>query len=201
MDMDEVFSDFVSAAAEAHGFEPGEIAHARIEHQLWSMAEVMTILRGRLMTQQEFWAPIHSLGESFWIRLQPLPWAIQLLGVLQESGLEWHILSSPARGVQAYTGKVRWIQDFFGPNFDRFILTPHKHLLARPGTVLVDDRPENLESFAHRRRGSRRYPTGGQGVLFPNSPFAHEDDRKDPVKTVRELVKRIQATQDLQGNL
>lgn len=191
MDMDEVFSDFVGAAARVHGFTPEEVRESYYRLKSWDMTTVLTELLGRPVSHTEFWRPIHDLGESFWVRLDPLPWFHELTTVLEESRLEWHLLSSPAWGVASYTGKVRWIHNHFGTRFNNFLLTPHKHLLAKPGTVLVDDRPDNITNFTFQVRNGKQYSTGGQGVLFPTSPLASEEERKDPVAVVRALLNRI----------
>jgi hypothetical protein len=69
-------------------------------------------------------------------------------------------------------GKVHWLQQFFDPRFRRYMLGSHKHLMAKPGVVLIDDSDAKCEKFIE---------AGGGAILFPqpwNSNYDQIDARK-----------------------
>lgn len=111
------------------------------------------------MDWQEFWGPIHRQGETFWSTLGPLPWFDALVKHIKETTDDWHIVSSPSPCETSYLGKIRWLRDRLGIQFDKFHLTFDKHLFANNRTVLIDDREENLAKFGK---------SGGYVILFPS---------------------------------
>jgi 5'(3')-deoxyribonucleotidase len=172
LDMDEVPVDFTGAALAVHGyswadFQPG----GRLAHTLgsWGLDKAMDI------TANQFWNPIHERGADFWACLKPLPWMRELLRRVSLLTNEWYIVTSPSRGVCSRIGKYQWMDHHLPHALDRLIITRHKHLLAKPGRILVDDRPANLTSFTHH---------GGNGVLFPAYNNINRDHAKDPVPFV-----------------
>jgi 5'(3')-deoxyribonucleotidase len=141
------------------------------------MAKAMEINEG-----DEFWRPIHALGEKFWIDLEPLPWAKALIELVEQYSKDWHVVSSPSQLVESYTGKVKWLKWFFGQSFDRFALTPHKHVFACHNVILIDDREQNIHDFT----GS-----GGYGIVFPtlhNNRWPFADDSLHYVKDRLETI-------------
>jgi 5'(3')-deoxyribonucleotidase len=154
IDMDEVLADFVGHAAYVHGLlgDPRPPGH-------WSVDPWMTI----------DW---DHLGYTFWTSIPPLPWADALIALVSELTEDWHIITSPVNSHNCYRGKVTWIKRFFGEDFDRFCITPHKHLFAHHGVYLIDDRQTNIDQFR---------AAGGDGFLFPsqgNSLYAY---KRNPV--------------------
>lgn len=165
IDMDEVLVDFVGGACRIHGTSRERMEAERNAGSLgiWDISSPLGYATGlgRAMTLSEFWKPIHDAGETFWRDLQPTPWLGQLVDIVETAfGPEsWHVISAPSRLTESYTGKVRWLKSYFGPGFDRFAITPHKHLFARDNRVLVDDRESNCDAFSRE---------GGQSILFPS---------------------------------
>jgi 5'(3')-deoxyribonucleotidase len=72
---------------------------------------------------------------------------------------EWYILSSPTRSSKSLSGKHEWIKRHFGITFRNFIITPQKHLLAGPNTLLIDDSIEKVEKFARCGGDSMHVPS------------------------------------------
>lgn len=200
VDMDEVICDFVGGACRIHGVNHlrNEVDNFRIENKTWCMVEAV----GRLKTPRnsdfgvkDFWRPILNAGESFWANLDPTPWANHLITKLNSSkyAKRWYILSSPINHHDCHSGKIKWLRRFFGPEFNRFILTPHKELFSRPGAILIDDNHHNLEKFSESvDMGGESYTVGGIGYLFGSSPMAHPEDRKNPVEAFEKFLERIE---------
>lgn len=81
---------------------------------------------------------------EFWVGLRELPWFRELYAGLLDLG-EVYFLTAPS-SANAAKGKILWLQDRFGKNFDRYIITCHKHLLSGTG-VLIDDRDKHVKAF------------------------------------------------------
>lgn len=173
LDLDEVLADFVGGALAVHGW-----TRERLETVwapgTWSIVEPMGL------SLEEFWAPINAAGESFWVGLTPLRWAHDLLRLITEITDDWFIVSSPSQCVGAYSGKARWVQQFLGDGFDRLVITNHKHLLAKPGVILIDDREESVRKFI---------AVGGDGLTFPSRHNYLYQYANDPVSYLSHLFK------------
>ena len=98
---------------------------------------------------------------DFW---QYLPWMYDgreiLRAITDTFGLEKiYLLTSPMPNIESPTGKWLWISDNLPVYLKRTIITQApKHLLARPNTLLIDDKDENINEFE---------AAGGQGILVP----------------------------------
>lgn len=171
LDMDEVLVDFVSGACQAHGITKDQL-HAVQEPGVWNSALPLGRIIGSEVSPSDFWKPIHDQGERFWDELGPLPWIDKIIEMVSKITDEWHIASAPARHEGCYSGKVKWLKRKFGPTFDQFCLTPHKHLFAKEGVLLIDDREENITKFI---------AAGGQGLIFPTIGNSLHEYRNDPV--------------------
>lgn len=159
VDMDEVFVDFVGGALKAHNISKEELRAARNNYMetegefCWSLQTLLG------MTEQEFWKPVNAQGIGFWENLEPLPWCKTLFNLLNERLPDnWYVATSPGCSFyegyylsihceSSYAGKIRWMAKHFGHSFNKYIITPHKSLLARPGAVLIDDRPVSCTKF------------------------------------------------------
>ena len=146
LDIDGVLADFVTGSIEACGLP---ITHDEVTQ--WNYYEPY-------MTKEEFWKRIHA-QKYFWEDLPVYPGAHLLVEVMKQVGAVY-FCSDPSGDDEAATGKIRWLKrhGFVNPGEDNYILTPHKHLLAGPNVVLVDDYAENVKKFRDR---------GGEGVLYP----------------------------------
>jgi 5'(3')-deoxyribonucleotidase len=173
VDMDEVLVDFVDAACRIHGRNVGDVLLSWPK-DTWNMAQALGLSQG------DFWHPIYIAGEKFWEQLQPKPWIKNLLREVKSLTDDWHIISSPTRHSECYSGKVKWLKEYFGSTFDQFALTPHKHIFAQENVVLIDDHDDNVEKFVE---------AGGMGILFPAKYNANSDWASDPVPYVRHQLQ------------
>jgi 5'(3')-deoxyribonucleotidase len=189
VDMDEVFCEFIQGACNVHSVCYQKLSEWRIENRSWNMVPGVSHLKNETLTDQQFWKPISSLGISFWKNLKPTPWANNLIETLNHVfDTNWYILSSPMLDEACYAGKIHWIKEYFGPKFGhRFILTPHKHLLSKKNTLLIDDNHETLQKFSQQKFTPHPIEKG-IGYLFASSPLAYTVDRDDPVSALRSTL-------------
>lgn len=149
LDMDGVLADFVQMACAANG---------RMDITcLWPDGK--TGLHDALgLSMTSFWEGIDACGEGFWSQMGIYPWALELWRHCNDVADEVHILTSPSQNPQSLSGKLRWMNTHFGPNFRNFLVGPQKHLCAKPNTLLIDDRSSNCRKFREH---------GGRAILFP----------------------------------
>ena len=174
LDMDEVMVDFVGGALRAHGWTRKRL-YAAWPPGEWDMAAPMGL------TLEEFWAPLTAAGENFWTGLEPHPWLPRLLALVEGLTKDWYIVSSPSQCSSCHAGKARWLKTRFGPHFDRFAITPHKHLFANPDTLLIDDRDETVRRFTDY---------GGVGLVFPARHNRLHRLADDPVRYLETVLKK-----------
>lgn len=175
LDMDEVLVDFTGMALWACGADRERFQRTRPRGE-WDVTVHLGI------THDEFWQRIREYGERFWTWMPPLPWAAALVEALERRELEWYVVSSPPRDPCAASGKVRWLKRYFDPTWDRYVLTSHKHLLASPRTLLIDDSEKNLKRFA---------AAGGRTLLFPSLGNRLHVLADDPVRSVEESLDAL----------
>lgn len=190
VDLDEVLVDFVGAACREWGTTKEQV----VKHWtpgVWGIEPFLgkTLGRGEdaPLTTEEFWTRINGKVE-FWEQLQPLPWADDVLALVSSVTDDWYIVSSPTNCETCHTGKVRWLKRRFGQTFNRFALWPHKHLLAQPGTILIDDAEHNVDSFERAGKGYSR------GVLFPHIGNSRYRRATDPLEAVRDSLHWLQVS-------
>lgn len=95
---------------------------------------------------------------EFWYGLRPMPHAKEILELLRTVG-DVVILSSPwPQSTTSHRAKLDWCNDKLGVPYSDVILTPHKHLLAAPGRVLVDDCLANCTTWSE---------LGGHAIHMP----------------------------------
>lgn len=180
--MDDVLVDFVGGALAVHGWLKQELYAAQPAGH-WDMIKPMGLSR------DSFWKPIHEGGKMFWIRLRSLPWIHEVTELVESVTNDWHIVSVPSQCPTSYDGKVYWLKRWFGPEFNRFALTPHKHIFAQPGVLLIDDREENVEKFI---------ADGGEGLVFPTRGNTLHRYASDPVDYLAAMLKERERTHALQ---
>lgn len=179
VDLDEVLTDFVGAAAEVHRVDRLELEALRRENG-WGMELPLSILLRRDIDVNEFWEPINYQGSIFWETLYPLPWFNEVINLVTSLTDDWFIVTGPSNCPTSYDGKVKYMKRVFGSTFDRFIISPHKHLLAKPGVMLIDDREENVEKFV---------AAGGDGIVFPSNGNKLHRFATNPVPYVASILK------------
>ena len=157
LDMDEVLVDFIGGVCRLFGITRKELEEHWIPGE-WDIFLPLCKAISRTMSSDEFWGKINERGETFWLGLDTMPWINELLKLVQSLTDDWHIVTSPSHLPCSYSGKVKWLKNWFGPDFDRFAITPHKEIFACKNVILVDDRQENVIRFRE---------AGGEGILFP----------------------------------
>ena len=145
LDLDGVIANFVAGSIEAC-----ELPITEDEVRQWNYYEPY-------MTRYEFWRRIHE-QKYFWEDLPVYPGSYELVDHLGSRG-DVIYCTDPSGDVDAATGKIKWLvrNGFMGPGGNNYVLTHHKHLLAGPGVVLIDDYPANVERFIQH---------GGEALLF-----------------------------------
>ena len=120
------------------------------------------------MSEKAMWRKVTAAGRELWSRMRVLPWAHELYEKLGKLG-DVVFLTAPTWDADSLAGKLEWLQRFTKrKDFRDYIMTNRKDLLAVPGVVLIDDRPENCERFR---------AAGGKAILFPASwPGSSEDE-------------------------
>jgi len=182
LDMDEVITDFVGAACRAWGTTTEEVVK-NWEPGKWDMTgPVGKTVRGTPLTEQEFWDKING-DTKFWSRMDETSFIGEILNLSYKVvNTNWHIVSSPSHCPTCYNGKVKWLKEKFGYDFNRFALTPHKEIFAQPGVLLIDDRDSNIENFIKH---------GGAGIVFPAHHNSKHESKQDPVLYVYEQLKEM----------
>jgi 5'(3')-deoxyribonucleotidase len=75
------------------------------------------------------------------------------------SASQIYLLTTPMPNPESPTGRWLWIQDNLPAYYKRTIITQApKSLLARPDTLLIDDKDQNIDEFVE---------AGGRGCLIP----------------------------------
>lgn len=123
---------------------------------------------------------------SFWKHLE---WTEDGMDILQLiigkfQSKQIYLLTTPMPNVESPTGKWMWVHQHLPEFYKRTIITQApKHLLARPDTLLVDDKDENVKGFVK---------AGGQGLLVPRAWNRAHLQADHAVKVVREFLGRIE---------
>lgn len=151
MDMDGVMVDFVGGAARLFDRDVEELMESWPAGQF----DICPVLG---VSATQFWSRIDRAGEEWWAYLEDYPWTRDLIEMMSVHDGGFVISTSPSRSCHSSSGKVRWLQSRFGGSFRGYMLGEHKHLMAKPGAILVDDNEVSVLKFREH---------GGEAVLFP----------------------------------
>lgn len=148
--MDGVLSDFFGNALDVHG--SNGVGYPKGEYQIEKYLGIST---------NDFWRGIDAAGEEFWRQMDVCDGALGLLNVIDEKSHKPIVLTSPSMQPSCVSGKLKWLHRVFGMKFRDYIFCPaqHKHLLATPTSLLIDDRESNCDEFN---------AAGGQSILWPH---------------------------------
>jgi len=143
LDMDGVIVDIISGCKEIFG-EPEREDTWNI-HEWWGL------------DNDTFWKETEN--EEFWSNLNGFDrWASFYNQLISMDKVI--LCTTPRLCPHSFSGKFKWIEKHFGRGFEDFIFTTQKHLLARPGVILIDDFDGNIDNFRL---------CGGEGILVPRS--------------------------------
>lgn len=175
LDMDGVLSDWTGAACRLFDRDPADV-YANWPEGCWDITKALGV------SGAELWRRVDSAGFYFWAELEAYPWVDELLELCQATA-PTTILTSPSRDPQSLAGKLEWMQRRWGLTFRDYLVGPDKLACARPGALIIDDRPATVDGFRE---------AGGAGVLFP---AAWNGNRGlDPMAHVREALADASAS-------
>ena len=159
VDMDGVLTDFCGDALQCCS-DAGLHSHVvQLAAHGWPADEYS--LAGALGIGEYTLADCINRVPTFWSRLTALP---SLTWLLKEylwvrTDIELYILSSPGSYPDSATGKLFWVKASIGDAVPVLLVPSNcKKLLAKPGSILIDDSDTNVEDWQ---------AAGGTGVLFP----------------------------------
>lgn len=180
LDMDEVLVDFIGGVCRWWDVKE----EALLEHWepgVWSCVEPLCkLLRVGYTAEHYEWFWDHIQGEeSFWSGLAPLPWHSDILKLVQSVTDDWRIVTTPGPCPSSYSGKAKWLKNYFGRSFSRFHMSHSKYDLARSGVLLIDDKDGNVREFQ---------ANGGEGIIFPRHHNVMHRHKNNPVQFVAELL-------------
>lgn len=121
---------------------------------------------------------------DWWAGLPRAPWAAALVTVALTAVGPPRVffLSRPTDDPRSYSGKAEWVKNHFPDLSGQLILTQHKHLLAGPGRVLVDDKPVYACGWE---------AAGGSFLLVPSVNNYRSQDAPDVVvRELRDILNR-----------
>lgn len=123
LDMDGVIADYLGAVHKLMG-EP---------KRLWKGHEI----HYAYYLDEDYFVKQLNEEDGFWDKMKPTPAAALIVQLLLVH-TDLYIVSDP-KHCYDWNAKVRWMAKNFNIKESRIILTPHKHLLAAPGRLLIDD--------------------------------------------------------------
>jgi hypothetical protein len=179
IDLDGVLYDFVGGVLKLKHINRADFLDFWDEHHAgtYDIAKVISkyLTDHEDFTETQMWELIDDSASDFWLDLYTYPGADHFYDMVVDLFGEDNVYfcSTPNNGASAM-GKLNALRRDFGPRAARrFILTPHKHLLANAHTVLIDDSDEHIAHFKKH---------GGHTVLYPRvwnsgardlDPFEH----------------------------
>ena len=155
LDMDGVLADFFTPALSrlnAHSERAPTPADTYRANFGFDMAAAFSI------TPEKFWQLIDT--EDFWRKLTPLPHAKRLIAAVRGTGIPFFVASSPSMGYHCVPQKMAWLYHHLGIKQTQCMFGSAKHLMARPGALLIDDLDKNCDAFVG---------AGGSAVLLPSN--------------------------------
>jgi len=136
------------------------------------------------VTDEEIHAYIGN--HDFWANLPKMPWADDLIELINSTTDQWSFLSYPTKYYGSWSGKAEWVDKNYPQHFDRLMLSRQKYRSASRQHCLIDDRKCNCEKFER---------AGGTVIPFPsiNGHYTWSSSYlTDPVKYVKSCINRIE---------
>jgi hypothetical protein len=174
LDMDGVMCDFVAAFLRLHGRE-----------ELYGKLAVPELHVALDMPFAAAWSPMLDVGARWWADLAPLPWVNELYRFAADIGTVT-VLTSPLwlwspNHIEAMAacshGKLWWLNRNYPGDIRAHVFTERKAALARPGALLIDDRPDMYKDDFQAK--------GGEVLVMPQSYNSHHGDVSDPMMSLR----------------
>jgi 5'(3')-deoxyribonucleotidase len=117
---------------------------------------------------------------NFWFGIKPYPWFKDVVEVMNEFDHRWTIMTCmPPFRVLGIRGKQKWIEEYLPEVYKKrrmAFVCGRKHLHAHPGNILIDDSPQEVNTF----KGDK---FNGNAILIPQ-PW----NTGDPVYSMGDYV-------------
>lgn len=155
LDMDGVLANFFSPVLEAlnQRWNGALTEEQYVQHyKTFDMAQVFDL------APHEFWMTFD--GPGFWSNLPLMQNAVELHKRLKELDVPIYVTSSPSMSSTCIYEKTFWLRSHFGIPLTKCMFGSAKHLMAKPGALLIDDFPVNVTRFIH---------AGGSAALVPSN--------------------------------
>jgi len=161
LDLDDVCNTLAPFVLHSVGCDIGLTDYARYPREFgYTISDVANYMLGESRyTSDTFWA---SVPREVWVEVPEsdfFHWLLEACaGVVGRENV--CIATGPTKCPESLAGKLEWIHKHFPEWMHRqYAITPRKHLLARPDSLLIDDYCENTDRFeAH----------GGHAILVPS---------------------------------
>jgi len=180
LDMDDVLADFMRGLHEALNI-PYDYFNYPYKKGEWNILGYQIKLQGSIITFDQCNDCCDTL---FWQNLEWMHDGYDILTAVEYkyAPAQIYLLTTPMPNVDSPTGKWLWVRDNMSMYYKRTIITQApKHLLARPDTLLIDDKDENVDGFRE---------AGGKALLIPR-PWNRAHLQADrTVEVVKEFLER-----------
>lgn len=175
IDLDSVVVDFVHNIAQHFKIPKDEF------YRRWPVG-VYDVYHAVGITNDELWAAMHQLDDSFWESMPEFSWSKELWEKCNTYG-ETHFLTAPVSNPACLAGKYKWMQNFTNDKeFNRYFIGKAKWCCARWNHILIDDKESNVSSFQRE---------GGEAILFPAHGNKLHSLSQNPMPYFHEELDRI----------
>ena len=156
LDMDGVLVDFVGGLHRGLGLHYNCELYPYKAGQYDMFPSAVAATKGRHTLDS-----LHRLCYTapFWANMKWDRRGREILATIEKHTDQVYLASYPMDHPEAWAGKLWWV----GENMPAYktkllLMTAHKHILARPDAVIIDDRDDNVDKFIS---------AGGKGYLIP----------------------------------
>ncbi len=181
IDLDGVLVNFLGGLHKALGV-PYDINNYPYEKGKWNM---LTDIKRFDDIPATFEQCNDCCTANFWDNLEWVHDGRNILRVIMNTfGLEKvYLLTTPMPNLESASGKMMWVNGNLPICLKRTIITQApKHLLARPDTLLIDDKDENVDGFCK---------AGGKAFLVPRPWNRAHINADRTVQMLEEFLGRI----------
>ena len=181
LDVDDVLVDFMKGLHKALNI-PYDYFNYPYRKGDWDILGHQIMLNNELITFEQCDA---CCDMAFWINLD---WTYDGHDILRTvfdkfSASQVYLLTTPMPNLESASGKMMWVYENLPVCLKHTIITQApKHLLARPDTLLIDDKDENVDEFRE---------AGGKALLVPRLWNRAHLQVNRTVEVVKEFLERI----------
>lgn len=180
LDLDDTIADFIGGLHKALGVSY-EYSNYLYKKGDWNILGHQIVLNDELVTYEQCDA---CCNMAFWIDLDWMHDGHDILRAVFDkfSVGQIYLLTTPMPNLKSASGKMIWIHNQIPAYPKRTIITQApKHLLARPDTLLIDDKDENVDGFRE---------AGGKALLVPRPWNRAHLQANRTVEVVKEFLER-----------